>query len=142
MTSVSPSATIARIGLIGDGAGGYRFGSVNAPDGAAAGENGATDIDANAIQPSGLVAPSTSWFHVKIKLIPPTPTQTGRWGAYLNGVLQATFTTNTNFPRGSLATNRNYANIEPMISYAADAAALPGVLIDDLRLTYEEDYTL
>ena len=142
MALVSPSATIARVGLIGDGAGGYRFGSVNAPDGLGAGENAASDIDANSVQPSGLVAPSTNWFHVRIKMIPPTPTQTARWGAYLNGVLQGTFTSNANFPRGSQATNRNYSNIEPMISYAADAAALPGVLIDDLRLTYEEDYTL
>lgn len=138
----APSATVARNGLIGDGAGGYRFGSVNCPDGAAAGENGPTDIDVNSFQPAGLVAPSTNWFHVRIKMIPPTPTQTGRWGAYLNGVLQATFTSNANFPRGSGATNRNYANIEPLIYSASAASQLPGVLIDDLRVTFEENYTL
>src|SRR3990172_958244 len=142
MALVAPSALISRVGLIGDGAGGFRFGSVNCPDGLGEGENGATDIDANSVQPSGLVAPGTNWFHVRIKIVPPTPTQTARWGAYLNGVLQATYTTSTNFPRGSQGTNRNYANIEPVLFYAADASALPGVIIDDLRITFEENYSL
>lgn len=142
MTITFPSAPVARIGLIGDGVTGFRFGSVNCPDGAVSGDNAATDINANSVAPSELVSPSTNWFHVRIKVVPPTPTQTGRWGAYLNGVLVATFTTNVNFPRGSASTNRNYANIEPMICNYADAGQLAGMLFDDLRVTFDEDYTL
>lgn len=142
MTITFPSAPVARIGLIGDGVTGFRFGSVNCPDGAVSGDNAATDINANSVQPAELTSPGTNWFHVRIKMIPPTPTQSGRWGAYLNGVLQATFTTSVNFPRGSAATNRNYVNIEPMICNYGDAGQLAGMLIDDLRVTFEEDYTL
>lgn len=99
---LNPSRQIVRLGLLGDGLGGYQFGSVNAPDGGAAGTNAATDVDANAVQPAGLTNANlgTNWFVAKIRLVPPTPTQTGRWEAYLNGVLVATFATTANFPRG------------------------------------------
>src|SRR5512135_2209256 len=66
------TAEIPRIGLLGDGALGYRFGSVNAPDGAGAGINAATDIDVGSVQPSVLVNPGTNWFHVRIKVVPPS----------------------------------------------------------------------
>jgi hypothetical protein len=137
-----PSKTISRCGLVGDGVTGFRFGSVNCPDGFVSGDNGATDIDANSLQPSSLESPGTNWFHVAIKLVPPTPTASGRWGAYLNGVLQATFTTSTNFPRGSQGTDRGYAHIEPSILYFGSASQLPGILIDDLRVSFTEDFTL
>jgi hypothetical protein len=97
---LSPARQISRIGLLGDGAGGYRFGSVNCPDGGAAGQNAPGDIDANAFQPAGLVVPGTNWWEAAIKIVPPTPTQGGMWGAYFNGDLVATFNTVTNFPRG------------------------------------------
>lgn len=142
MQVVFPSAERSRIGLIGDGAGGYRFGSVHCPDGAASGNTTATAIDANSVQPAGLVSPGTNWWHARIKIVPPTPTQSGRWGAYLNGILQATFATNTNFPRGSLATSHNYSSIEAAVMYYSDTTQLPGVLVDDLRVTFDEIYAL
>ncbi len=136
-----PSKEVSRIGLIGDGVTGYRFGSVNCPDGAASGDNAATDIDANSVSPAELVNPAANWFHVEIKLVPPTPTQTGRWYGKLNGVTVATFTTNTNFPRGSAATNRNYVGIIPMICAYPDTTQIPGLIVDDLRITFDEDLT-
>jgi len=137
-----PSGPISRIGLIGDGLGGYRFGSVNCSDGLGSGDNGATDIDPNAVAPAELLNANlgTKWFDVEIRMTPPTPTQAGRWRAFLNGVLIATFSSSVNFPRGSQTTNRHYAHIQPCIQYFSDASALPGVLVEDLRVIFDEEY--
>jgi hypothetical protein len=136
-----PSKEIPRIGLIGDGATGFRIGSVNCPDGSASGDNAATDIDANAVQPAALVNPGANWFHLEVKLIPPTPTVGGHWKAKLNGLGVASFGTNTNFPRGSQATNRNYVGIIPMICAYPDTVQIPGLIVDDLRIRISEDLT-
>jgi hypothetical protein len=105
----TPTRCIVRIGLLGDGVGGYRFGSVNAPDGAGPPvvANNATDIDAGSVQPAQLVAPGVLWSKVKIKLIPPTPTQTGRWAAYLNDQLVKVFNQVANLPRGYMDAGGN-----------------------------------
>jgi hypothetical protein len=109
-----PSAQAPRIGLIGDGVGGYRFGSVNCPDGAA-GVDGPAAIDANAVQPANLVDPGANAFYVKIKLIPATATTPGMWAAYLGGSLVAVFDQLANLPRGYFSgapVNNNYVGIE------------------------------
>lgn len=111
-TFLSPTAEIARCGLMGDGAGGYGYGSVNCPDGDGAVENGHADKDANFVQPADLVAPGTNWWSSVLKLVPPTPTTPGFWTARHNGVLVATFTTAVNFPRGSGGVNHDYNRIE------------------------------
>lgn len=139
---VFASALVSRIGMFGDGVSGFRFGSLNCPDGLGAGDNASTDIDTGAEQPAEMVSPGTNWFHVRIKMVPPTPEQSGRWGAYLNGVLKKTFTTQANFPRGSQATDRNYRLIQPALFAFADASQIPGILLHDLRITVEDDWSL
>lgn len=146
LTVTSPSKVQPRCGLIGDGAGGYRFGSVNCPDGAATGDNAAADIDANAVQPAELTNANlgTNWFHVRIKMIPPTPTAGSKWGAYLNGNLVATFTdTTTNFPRGAQTTSHDFGRIEAQIVNFGDTGVLiPAPVFYDVRLVIEDDLTL
>lgn len=146
LTVTSPSKVQARCGLIGDGLGGYRFGSVNCPDGASTGDNAASDIDANAVQPAELTNANlgTNWFHVRIKMVPPTPTAGAKWGAYLNGVLVATFTdTTTNFPRGSQTTTHDFGRIEAQIVNFGDTGVLiPAPVFHDVRLVIEDDLTL
>lgn len=136
------SATLSpRCGLVGDGAGGYRFGSVNCPLGTAApAENNATDIDANAVQPQALVAPGANWFHVRIKMIPPTPeVPNGRWEGYLNGVLAATFASPVNFPRGNQNVDKRYARLEPVIqNWGGVTVVQPSLAYRDIRLWLEQ----
>lgn len=148
LTITTPSRRQARCGLIGDGSGGYRFGSVNCPDAFAggAGDNADNDIDANAVQPAELTNAnlSTNWFHVRLKMIPPTPTSGAKWGAYLNGVLVATFTdTSVNFPRGAQGTSNDFARIEAqLVNFGNTASVVPNLVISDLRLWIEDDLTL
>lgn len=140
-TFLSPTALIARCGLLGDGAGGYRFGSVNCPDGQAAGENAPGDIDAGSIQPAELTNANlgTNWFHVEIRMIPPTPTQGGMWSARLNGTLVKIFTDSlVNFPRGSGTTDNNYARIEGLFMTNEGAV---NILYRDRRVVVTEDLT-
>jgi len=139
---VHPSKPVPRIGIHGNGVNGFQFGSVNCPDGLASGDNASTDIDANAVAPADISSPGANWFHVRIKVIPPTPTQTGRWGAYLNGALVGTFTLQANFPRGGLATDQNYRKIQPGFWAWPDAVQIPGILLTDMRITIEDDWTL
>lgn len=143
---LSPSAQVTRIGMIGDGALGYGFGSVNCPDGLnGGGANAPGDRDANFVQPAGLVTPGTSIWKVGVKLVPPTPTQTGRWGAYLNDVLVATYTTTVNFPRGlsnPAPIDDGYRAIEAGFGYLTDGVALAGPLISDPMVTVAFDWSL
>lgn len=137
-----PEAEVPRAGLLGDGVTGFLFGSVNCPDGAASGNNAPSDRNINSVQPAELVDPGTNWFHVRIKFIPPTPTQSGRWGAYLNGKLVATFTAVTNFPRGSATVNDNYCYNIPVITAYGYSQQLDGLEVHDLRVIVEDDWTL
>jgi hypothetical protein len=115
VTNLNPSATIPRAGLIGDGVLGFKYGSVNTPDGAAAGENGAADIAAGAVYAAGMDAPGAAMWHTAIKIVPPlSATQPGRWGAYHNFQLVKVFDQVANFPRGSAAVNRNFSRLECM----------------------------
>lgn len=143
---VSASRPIPRCGLLGDGLGGYRYGSVNAPDGGAAGANADTDIDAGSVQPADLVAPGANWWHTRIKLVPATPTQPGRWAAYHNGVLVKTFTAEANFGfRGHQGVSDAYTLIEASIlNFSGDVAALhvPELVFTDIRVMLEDDYTV
>lgn len=138
-TALLPSGPVARCGLIGDGLLGFRFGSVHCPDGLAAGETPQAAIDANFIQPPELVNPGANWFHVKIVMVPPTPTQTGRWAAYLNGRLIKVFDSPVNFPRGTQGVDRNYAQVEATIYSFFDASVIPGVYYHDLRVAIDDD---
>lgn len=142
--ALSPSAANARCGLVGDGALGFRFGSVNCPDGAAAGENGPADIDANFIQPDELVNPGVAWFHVAVKMLPPAPTQPGKWLAFLNGRLIKTFDLLANLPRGggALSGTRAFSSVEPTITAFGDAAAIipSGFMTWDLRVRVADEW--
>jgi hypothetical protein len=143
---LQPSRQIVRGGMIGDGTTGYGFGSVNAPDGGAAGANAPGDRDANFVAPAALVAPGTDIWKVGVKLVPPTPTQTGRWGAYLNDVLVATFLTTANFPRGynngGGPIDDGYRAIEIGFGHYTDGVALAGPLISDPMVTVAFDWSL
>ena len=144
-TVVSPSGPVPRCGLLGDGAGGYRYGSVNCPDGLGAGANADNAIDANAVQPADLVAPGANWWHTRIKLVPATPTQPARWGAYHNGILVATFANQANFPRGHQGTSDAHTRIQASIlNFSGDVAALhiPELVLWNVRIVLDDDYTL
>jgi hypothetical protein len=143
----SPSRRMTRCGLVGDGAGGYRFGSVNCPDAFVGGaaNNAAGDIDANAVQPAELVAPGTTWWKVAIKFVPATPTTPLRWGAYYNNALVATFTNQANIPRGHQGTSDDNSLIEASIlNLQSDTAGLqiPTPLLDLVTVVVTDDLTL
>lgn len=139
---LTATKTVARTGLIGDGVNGFRFGSVNAPDGGA-GTNGFADIDAGSVQPALLVNPGLAWFSVTLKAIPASPTQTGRIGCYLDGVLVATYSTPANLPRGTGAVNRQYQPIEPCVFADFDGVTqLNGFYVHRAEFWYDADLTL
>jgi len=137
------------VGLLGDGAGGFRFGSLNCPEApGGATQNGETDIDADPFQPAGLVAPGASAFRVDIKMCPPTHLDTvGRIGCYLNGVLQKEYTAEANLPRASRTSidvlAPNYCFIQGCVANWPDGVTQdPGFYVRDLRFTYDIDPTL
>lgn len=144
-TSNSPlgaTKVCSRVGLIGDGVNGFRFGSVNCPDGAA-GVNGFADIDANAVQPAVLANPVLKWFHVKIKMVPPTPLLPGAVGCYLDGQLVAKFSALANFPRGTNAANRDFYPIEACCFADFDAVTqLNGFMLHEGEYYFTSDLTL
>jgi hypothetical protein len=144
---VTPSRRMARCGLVGDGAGGYRFGSVNCPDAFVAGaaNNAPGDIDANAVQPPELVAPGTTWWRVKVKMVPATPTTPLRWAGYFNNGAAIPFTNQANIPRGHQGTSDDNSLIEASIlNMQSDTAGLqiPTPLVDLLTVTLTDDLTL
>ena len=144
-TTANPSKTMPRVGLLGDGAGGYKYGSVNCPDAQAGGNNADNDIDANAVQPADQVAPGTNWWHMRIKLIPATPTSGAKIACYHNFNLVATFTTQTNFPRGHQGTSDSYGRIEAGVyNFSGDTAGLhvPELIVSELRFIMEDDLTV
>lgn len=117
-----PSFSDPRVGLVGDGADGFRFGSVGCPDGSVA--TAENQIDANSVQPSGLVNPGLNWFLVKFKYI---PAQLGglpaRVACYLDDVLVATFTAIANLPRGrATAATYDFMSLYPFIGMMQPAA--------------------
>lgn len=141
--ATSTSGGTARAGLIGDGVLGFQFGSVNCPDSStSAPEGGASDIDAGSIQPAGLVNPAAKWFHVRIKIIPPTPAGSlGRWAAYLNGRLIKVFDQEANFPRRTGLATVAYARSYPFIGVWR-MPVLEGIHVHDLRVWLEDDLLL
>lgn len=142
-TIVYSSRPVSRIGLHGDGVGGYRYGSLNCPDGGAAGANGDTDIDAGGdgfIQPADLVAPGANWWRTDIKIVPATPTTNAMWGAYHNGTLLKTWTNVNNFPRGTQQSSvADFTRIEATLR-AFDL--IPGLYMFDWRVIITEDLSL
>lgn len=138
-TVVYSSNPVPRVGIVGNGAGGYRYGSVNCPDGLAGGANGDTDIDANPIQPTDLVAPGTNWWHTRIKIVPATTDTPAAIGCYHNGTLVATFSTSTNWPRGGQGTTHDYTRIEACLRCWDN---VPGLILNDWRVWVEDDLTL
>lgn len=144
--TLDPSGTVARAGLMGDGVGGFRFGSLNCPDGLAAGYNGASDIDpGTAVVPTGWDAPGTDWFHARVKMIPPTANAGGIIAFYAFETLQGFITGAGNLPRGNGATNWDYKWMECNFIYYGNAVAPPadsGVVGYGLRVRVEDDWTL
>lgn len=144
---VGGSKAVPRCGLIGDGVGGYGYGSVNAPDGVlAGGNNGDTDRDAGFVQPADIVNPGTNFWHSRIKLVPATPVQPARWAAYHNGILVATFANESNFGfRGHQGVSDAYTLVEATIgNWSGDVAGLhvPELCFTDIRFMLEDDYTV
>lgn len=144
------SRRIARIGVMGDATGGFRFGSINCPDApVGAQENGQSDIDVNAVQPGVLVNPGLNWFHVRIKCIPASHFQTGRFLAFLNGRLVATFDQADNFPRNSRGSGDaffgDYWTIQPTVAMWGNPDGVSqdaGIYVRDLRVRYTEDHSI
>ena len=140
------SAIDARMGLIGDGLGGYRFGSLQCPDGAIAGDIVATSIDANSVQPAELLNANLAAknFYVRMKVVPATPALSGRWAAYLNGRWVQTFDLAANIVRGSGGVDRNYRRIEIALCTWGNPVigAIQGPMIRDAIFRVTEDLSL
>lgn len=131
------------VGVIGDGANGFRLGSINCPDGTAVANNTAGAIDPGFVQPAVLINPALNWFHIKVKLVPATPTTPPAVGIYLNGSLRVSYNTNAHFPRGSQAVNRDYLNVCPAAFCGFDAVTqLNGWWVSDWENWYDTDLTL
>lgn len=129
-----------RVGLFGDGAQGFRFGSIGCPNGI--GTYSESAIDAGSVQPSGLVNPGLNFFEVKIKAVPATPAAAAAVHLYLDGTLIVSYSSLTNLPRGR-ATNAqyNYANINPVFA-AFQPAAVPqrnGLYVRMIRYYWTDD---
>lgn len=145
--TLGPSRRTCWAGLIGDGAGGYRFGSVNCPDSFVGGaaNNNPGDVDANAVQPPSLVAPGTNWWKARIKVVPPTKTTPGRWAGYYNNGPAIIFDTQANMPRGHQGVSDNNSLIELTIhNLQGDTAGLNILTpqIDLLHFRITDDLTL
>lgn len=144
------SSRVARIGLMGDGVQGFRFGSLNCPNAVANGglDNVQAAIDAGSFQPNVLVNPAALWFHIRVKMIPAIEGQTGRVGCYLNGRLVKTFPLAANMPRTSLSgidvSGAEYWPLTPCFAMFGNggAAVTPGYYLRDVRVRLEEDVNL
>ncbi len=134
--TLSPSGAISRAGLIGDGVTGFLYGSVNCPDGLAAGENAPTDRDAGS---AGAFDPGGDPWHSAIKIVPPTASTPGRWAAYHNYALVKIFDTLTNFPRGGSAVSHDFTMLECMSRIGPVAL---GWAHHQTRFTMTEDLAL
>jgi len=143
LSPLGATAAHPRVGVMGDGNVGFRLGSVHCPDGAAAGQSTAGAADAGFIQPPALQSPGLNWFHVRVKLVPATPISPGAVGVYLDGALQVQYQTNAHFPRGQLAANQNYAQVEAAAFTDFDGATqLNGWAVSDWEVWYDTDLTL
>lgn len=142
-TQLGISAAVPRVGLMGDGAVGFRLGSVNCPDGAAAGQNAFGEIDAGFAQPAGLVNPGLGWFHVRVKMVPPTPSTPAVIGYYFNGGLVLTHTALANFPRGRGAVNTGFRILQARLVADFDAGTqLNGWNMTEFEHFYDTDLSL
>ena len=135
--------TVPRVGLIGDGLLGFRFGSVNCPDGAP-GTNGFADIDAGSVQPASLVNPGLKWFHVRIKVFPAQPTgELGTVACYLNEQLVVFYNTVTNLPRGFNGADQRFRPLNAFILADFDAVTqLNGLMVWLPEWWLDRDYSL
>jgi hypothetical protein len=142
-TVVYSSLPVARVGLIGNGSGGYRYGSLNCPDGVNGAANGDSDIDSGGdghFDPADLVTPQTKWWHTRVKLIPATPSQAAQIGIYHNGTLVKTITNPLNFPRGSQGSSlANFTRIEATLR---SWDLTPGLYLFDWRVRLDETLSL
>ena len=144
-TVVSASNPIPRVGLLGDGGLGYRYGSVNCPDGLGGGPNNPTDVDAGSVQPTDLNNPGAAWWHSRIKIIPALPGQNAQIACYHNGGLVKVFTTDTNFPRGHQGVNDGHTRIEATLwNFSGDVGGLhvPELCFWDVRVWLHDNYSL
>lgn len=133
----------SHVGIIGDGSNGFRLGSINCPDGTAVANNSAGAADPGFVQPAALINPGLAWFHVRVKLVPATPTTPPAVGIYLDGSLRISYNTIAHFPRGSSAVNRDYLNVGMSAFCGFDAVTqLNGWWVSDLEIWYDTDLTL
>lgn len=143
ITPIGASAQHPRVGIMGDGANGFRLGSVHCPDGLAAGQSGQAAADAGFVQPPTLLNPGLNWFHVRVKLVPMTPVTPPAVGIYLDGALQVSYNSNAHFPRGQLAANQNYSQVEAAAFTDFDGATqLNGWQVSDWETWYDTDLSL
>jgi hypothetical protein len=143
LSGLGSSAIKPTVGLFGDGVAGFRCGSVHCPDGAAAGQSAFGAADAGAVSPPILANPGLSWWHCKVKMIPPTLASPAAVGVYVDGRLVFQSQLLANFPRGSLATNRGYQQVEAEVFTDFDAVTqLNGFLVADFEAWYDTDLTL
>jgi hypothetical protein len=146
LSPLGQARRVPLVGIYGDGANGFRLGSVHCPDGTAVNDVagvGFNDADAGFVQPSVLLNPGLNWFHVKVKMSPATPTTPAAVGIYLDGALKVSFFTSTNFPRGSNAANNGYQQIESICFADFDTVTqLNGWLASEWEQYYDTDLTL
>lgn len=136
------SAVPSRVGLAGDGLTGFRFQSNSCPDGAP-GVIALGAADANSVQPLDLVQPGLDWFHVRIKLLPATPSQPGRVACYLNGRLVALFSAVANLPRGSNGVALAYSPLNAVVVTDFDGVTqLGGFHMYAAEFWLDKDYNL
>ncbi len=133
----------SHVGIIGDGANGFRCASINCPDGTGAANNSPGAADPGFIQPAALLNPGLNWFHVKVKLVPATPSAPPAVGVYLDGQLIVSYFTNAHFPRGSSGVNRDYLNVGASCFCGFDGATqLNGWWVHDWEVWYDTDLSL
>ena len=130
------------IGLVGDGAGGFQFASVNCPTASNnPGDPSMACIVSNATQPGSLVTPGTSGFWVTIKMVPPVPgVSNGQVASYLGNTRVALVSLPAAFPQFSVSSidvaNAQYFGIQPAIVQYPNQDGVtidPGVLLRDIR---------
>lgn len=137
-------------GLMGDGGGGFQFGSVNTPtaDNNPADNGQSTVVVGPTVNPPELANPGTNAFGIKIKVVPPVPgVSGGQIACYFPASTRRALYTNTvNFPRNSVSnidvTNADYFGVQ--LGFAVfpnpdNVTVDPGIFWRDLRVKITQD---
>ena len=141
-SSVGPVPPTPKVGLFGRNAGtALAFGSLNCPDGIAAGGNdGKGALDANT--EAGRFDPGTRWFFLRFKFVPALPDGTpAKCGCYRDGQLVATYTL-PNLPRGWNGLVQRTDLIRPAFYVGSDGSPMAGWLLADTEVWWDFDLSL